>query len=165
MLDWEAVKIIFCDVDGILTDGSIYFGPEGQVFKRFNIYDGLGMRKLVEAGVKVVLISGDDTPIVTARAARLHVSEVHMGIRDKLTVVRDVLAREGLAEIEAAFIGDDELDVPAMSEVGIAVSVPSAHPCALEVADFVTRRAGGEGAVREVCDLILAAREGREVCP
>jgi 3-deoxy-D-manno-octulosonate 8-phosphate phosphatase (KDO 8-P phosphatase) len=158
------VKIVFCDVDGVLTDGSIYFGPDGQVFKRFNIYDGWGMRRLVETGVKVVLISGDDTPIVTARARRLQVSEVHMGIDDKAAVVRDVLAREGLAYIEAVFVGDDELDVPAMNKVGIAVSPPTAHPCALAAAEFVTARPGGEGAVREVCDLILAAREDREVC-
>jgi 3-deoxy-D-manno-octulosonate 8-phosphate phosphatase (KDO 8-P phosphatase) len=165
LLDWGSVKIVFSDVDGVLTDGAVYFGPEGQVFKRFNIYDGYGMRKLVEAGVKVIIISADDTPIVTARASRLQVSEVHMGVRDKATKVRDILAREGLADVEAVFLGDDELDVPAMNVVGIAVSVPSAHPCALAAADFVTQRRGGEGAMREVCDLILAAREGHEVCP
>ncbi|MCX7597800.1 MAG: HAD hydrolase family protein [Armatimonadetes bacterium] len=156
-MNWAAVKVVFCDVDGVMTDGGIYFGPEGQLFKRFNIHDGYGMRKLVEAGVKVIVISADDNEIVPARASRLKLSEVHMAIKDKAALVRQILARDGLAREEAVFIGDDEIDVPAMREVGIPVAVASAHPSAKAAAVYITERPGGHGAVREVCDLILAA--------
>lgn len=157
-MNWSAVKIVFCDVDGVMTDGGIYFGPEGQLFKRFNIHDGYGMRKLVEAGVKVIVISADDNDIVPARASRLNLSEVHMAVRDKAALVREILAREGLCPEQAVFIGDDEIDVAAMKEVGIPVAVASAHPSAKAAAVYITERPGGHGAVREVCDLILAAR-------
>lgn len=157
-MNWSAVKVVFCDVDGVMTDGGIYFGPEGQLFKRFNIHDGYGMRKLVDAGVKVIVISADDNDIVPARASRLKLSEVHMAVEDKAALVREILAREGLRREEAVFIGDDEIDVPAMREVGIPVAVASAHPSAKAAALYVTARPGGHGAVREVCDLILAAR-------
>ena len=157
-MNWAAVKIVFCDVDGVMTDGGIYFGPEGQLFKRFNIHDGYGMRKLVEAGVKVIIVSRDDNAIVEARAARLHLTEVHMRVKDKAALVREIMQREGVSPEEAVFIGDDEIDVGAMQAVGIAVAVASAHDSALGAADYVTTRPGGHGAVREVCDLILAAR-------
>lgn len=157
-MNWSAVKIVFCDVDGVMTDGGIYFGPEGQLFKRFNIHDGYGMRRLVDVGVKVIVISADDNDIVPARASRLKLSEVHMAVKDKAALVREILAREGLRREEAVFIGDDEIDVPAMREVGIPVAVASAHPSAKAAAVYVTERPGGHGAVREVCDLILAAR-------
>jgi 3-deoxy-D-manno-octulosonate 8-phosphate phosphatase (KDO 8-P phosphatase) len=158
VMNWAAVKVVFCDVDGVMTDGGIYFGPQGQLFKRFNIHDGYGMRKLVEAGVKVIVISADDNDIVPARASRLRLSEVHMAVKDKAALVREILSREALSPEEAVFIGDDEIDVAAMKEVGIPVAVASAHPSAKAVAAYVTSRPGGHGAVREVCDLILAAR-------
>ncbi len=157
-MNWAGVKIVFCDVDGVMTDGGIYFGPEGQPFKRFNIHDGYGMRKLVEAGVKVIVVSRDDNAIVEARAARLNLSEVHMRVKDKAALVREIIQREGVSREETVFIGDDEIDVGAMEVVGIAVAVASAHESALGAADYVTAKPGGHGAVREVCDLILAAR-------
>jgi 3-deoxy-D-manno-octulosonate 8-phosphate phosphatase (KDO 8-P phosphatase) len=157
-MDWACVKIVFCDVDGVMTDGGVYFGAEGQLFKRFNIHDGYGMRRLGEAGVKVIIVTADDNAIVPARAERLRISEVHMRVRDKAALVREIMAREGVEPQQTVFIGDDEIDVGAMGEVGIPVAVASAHDSALAAAAYVTRRAGGHGAVREICDLILAAR-------
>ncbi len=153
-MDWQAVKVLFCDVDGVLTDGGLYFGPEGQLFKRFNVLDGLGLRRLASVGVKVIFISGDDTAIVPARARRLDVTEVYTCCEDKATVVRQTLERIELRAEQACFIGDDVLDVPGMREVGFPVAPPNAHPLALQAACYVTRRPGGHGAVREICDLI-----------
>jgi 3-deoxy-D-manno-octulosonate 8-phosphate phosphatase (KDO 8-P phosphatase) len=158
LLDWGQVKLLFCDVDGVLTDGAIYFSAEGQALKRFHVHDGFGIRRLQAAGVKVVLVSGDDSPIVEARARRLGIEEYYTDVSDKGAVVRAVLEREGLQPEQACYIGDDVLDVPAMRLVGLPCAVPNAHPAALEVAVYVTSRRGGEGAVREICDLVLQAR-------
>ena len=159
MPNWREVRVLFCDVDGVLTDGGIYFGPDGQVFKRFNVLDGYGIRRLMENGIHVVFVSGDDSPIVWARARRLGVREVYTGVEDKALVVKHVLERLGLGPEQACFIGDDSMDVPAMKLVGVAVSVANAHPSALRAADYVTQRPGGHGAVREICDLILGAEQ------
>lgn len=161
MVEWRKVRIVFCDVDGVLTDGGIYFGPDGQVFKRFDVQDGYGIRRLLEEGVRVVFVSGDDSPIVQARARRLGVAEVYTGVGNKAEVVQSVLEREGIGPEEACFVGDDVLDLGAMQAVGVAVAVADGHPEALAVASYVTTRPGGHGAVREVCDHIIAARRER----
>ncbi len=157
--DFWRVKILFCDVDGVLTDGGIYFGPQGQVFKRFNVKDGLGIRRLVRAGVKVVWVSGDDSEIVRARAAKLGVAEVYTGVEDKAGAVKAVLEREGLEPEAAAYIGDDINDLPAMGVVRLAIAVADAHPRVKAAASYVTRAGGGMGAVREICDLMLGEGE------
>jgi len=160
-LDWpgEPIKIVFVDVDGTLTDGGMYFTAEGLAMKRFCVKDGLGLVRLQEAGVEVVIVSADDSPITVARARKLGVGQVILGCRDKAAEVREMLAERGLSPREACYIGDDLTDLPAFAEVGHAAAPADAVPEVLAAAEYVSRARGGQGAVREICDLLRAALE------
>ena len=160
MPDWDKIRIVFTDVDGVLTDGSIYYGPDGQVFKRYNVYDGYGIRRLQESGVLVVFVSADDHDMIRSRARRLGVEEVYLGVPDKGELVRQIMEREGLEVEEACYVGDDIPDLPAMKAVGVPVAVANARPEIKAVAAYVTQVRGGEGAVREIAELILKAKCG-----
>ncbi|MBC7287159.1 MAG: HAD hydrolase family protein [Armatimonadetes bacterium] len=159
MLDWGKITVLFTDVDGVLTDGSVYFGVDGQAFKRYNVHDGYGIRRLVDAGVRVVFVSGDEADMIRARAERLGVREAYLGVQDKGSLVRQILERDGIPRSQACYIGDDVPDIPAMAQVGVPVAVANARPEVKAAALYVTSARGGEGAVREVCDLILQARQ------
>ena len=150
------IKLLILDVDGTLTDGGLYYSAEGLVLKRFNVRDGLGLVAIQKLGVEVVLISGDETPIMSARAARLGIRAVYMGCQDKAAVVRQVLAERELTPKHALFMGDDVPDLPAMDEVAYCAAPADATAAVRERADYVTEAAAGHGAVREVCDLITA---------
>lgn len=154
----QAVKLLILDVDGTLTDGGLYYGPEGLALKRFNVRDGLGLVRLQKLGVEVVLVTADETPIVPARAARLGIRAVYMGCTDKAEVVRQVLAERELTPDQAVYMGDDITDLPAMDEVAHRVTPADAVPAVREKADYITEALAGHGAVREVCDLIAARR-------
>lgn len=148
------IKALVTDVDGVQTDGGMYFGPEGQMLKRFNVKDGHGTVELLSAGILVVWITADDTEIVRTRARRLGIAELHSGVQDKGACLRDLMARHNLRPQDVAYIGDDINDLPAFAEAGLAICPADAVPEVLQAADWVTERKGGEGAVREVCDLI-----------
>jgi YrbI family 3-deoxy-D-manno-octulosonate 8-phosphate phosphatase len=150
--------LLCVDVDGVLTDAGMYYGPDGEVLKKFNTRDGLGLARVREAGIAVALISGEDSAIVHARAAKLRIDDVFVGITDKRVIVDELRARHALALDEVAFIGDDLNDLPALECVGLACAVADAADPVLAVAHYVTRRRGGDGAVREVCELLVAAR-------
>ncbi len=152
------LRALVLDVDGVLTDGGLYYGERGEAMKRFDVRDGLGLRRVREAGLLVAFITGEDTPIVLRRAEKLGVRDVRLGIEDKLAALEEVLAARGIAPEEAAYMGDDLTDLPPMGRAGLAVAVADAAPEVLRAAHWVTRRAGGSGAVREVCDAILAQR-------
>ncbi len=162
MPDWSRIRILFTDVDGVLTDGSIYYGPDGQVFKRYNVYDGYGIRRLQEAGVLVVFVSADDHDMIRSRARRLGVEEVYLGVPDKGGLVREIMDREGAVPEEACYVGDDIPDLPALQAVGVPVAVANARPEIKAVSVYVTQVRGGDGAIREVAELILKARAGEE---
>jgi len=151
------VKLFIFDVDGVLTDGSLTYGPEGEVTKTFHVQDGLGIKLLQEAGILTAIISARRSPVVVARARDLGIEFVHQGGHDKLTPFQDLLDKTGLGADEVGFIGDDVVDLPILSRVGFAVAVPNARADVLSRVHHVTQAHGGRGAVREVCDFVLRA--------
>ena len=158
------VEILLLDADGVLTDGGLYYLSDGgaDAFAvRFDIKDGLGLRLALENGLVVGLVSGRRTPQVAARAKALGIDEVHLGVRDKERTVLDIIARHDGAAETTAYIGDDLVDLEAMAAVGLPVAVADAVDAVKERALYITERPGGRGAVREVVDLILAARRSR----
>lgn len=157
------VRLVVMDVDGVLTDGGMYYSERGDELKKFNTRDGHGIALLHAAGITTALVTREQTAIVTRRAAKLGITEVHQGALDKLPVVKGVLEKYGVAPSEACYISDDVSDLEVMGCVGFAVAVADALPQVRRIAHYVTRHRGGDGAVREVCDLILSApgRPGR----
>jgi YrbI family 3-deoxy-D-manno-octulosonate 8-phosphate phosphatase len=153
------VRLLCVDVDGVLTDAGMYYGPDGEVLKKFNTRDGMGLARVREAGVAVAIISGEDSAIVHARAAKLKIDEVFSGVANKLDVVKDLTASHNLAPDEVAYIGDDVNDLAAMNCVGLACAVTDAADPVKAIAHYVTQHRGGDGAVREVCELIIAAKQ------
>jgi 3-deoxy-D-manno-octulosonate 8-phosphate phosphatase (KDO 8-P phosphatase) len=153
------VRLLCVDVDGVLTDAGMYYGPDGEVLKKFNTRDGLGLARVREAGIAVAIISGEDSAIVHARAAKLKIDDVFSGVSNKRTVVDELCARQNLALDEVAFIGDDLNDLPALECVGLACAVADAAEPVKAVAHYITQQRGGDGAVREVCELLIAAKQ------
>jgi len=156
------IRLFIFDVDGVLTDGSLHYGADGEAFKTFNVHDGLGIKLLQESGVLTGIISARRSPQVTARAKDLGIEFVHQGGHDKLTPFRALLAQLELTEEQVAFIGDDVVDLPILTRVGFAVSVPNGRPEVQARAHYVTQHAGGHGAVREICELVLRAQGSYE---
>ncbi|WP_459616751.1 KdsC family phosphatase [Bordetella sp. 2513F-2] len=153
-----AVRLMVFDVDGVLTDGSLYYGENGEVFKRFHALDGHGLRLLMEGGVQVALITGRSGPVVDRRAAELGVALVQQGVRDKASALTELAQRLGIQLTETGYMGDDIIDLQAMQRAGFAASVPNAPGYVSQAAHWVSGLPGGSGAVRECCDLLLAAR-------
>jgi 3-deoxy-D-manno-octulosonate 8-phosphate phosphatase (KDO 8-P phosphatase) len=156
------VKVMIFDVDGVLTDGSLTYGPDGEATKTFYVLDGLGIQLLQRTGVQTAIISARNSPIVVRRAADLGITHVHQGQHDKRLAFAKLLADTGLAAEECGYIGDDVIDLPLFTRVGFAVTVPSGHPEVQHRAHYVTRNPGGRGAVREVCDLVMRAQGSYE---
>jgi YrbI family 3-deoxy-D-manno-octulosonate 8-phosphate phosphatase len=152
------VKLLIMDVDGVLTDAGMYYSESGDELKKFNTRDGHGITLLHAAGLLTAIVTRERTSIVTRRAQKLKIQECHQGILDKLPVVKDLLARHHLTSRQACYIGDDLGDLEAMQHVALPVAVADAMPPIKKVAKYITKKKGGEGAVREVCDLILSAR-------
>jgi 3-deoxy-D-manno-octulosonate 8-phosphate phosphatase (KDO 8-P phosphatase) len=154
-----AIRLLVLDVDGVLTDGRLRYGPDGEKEKVFHVRDGYGIRTLAASGVMIALISGRSSEAVARRCADLGISEVQQGIKEKGAAFTALIARLGFAARECACIGDDTLDVTMMRQVGLAVAVADAHADARRIAHRRTRLPGGAGAVREVCDWLVAARQ------
>ena len=152
------LKMVIMDVDGVLTDGGMYYSERGEALKKFNTKDGQGIRLLHEAGIRTALVTGETTAIVTHRAAKLEIEDVYQGAVDKLPIVKALLEKHGIRPEEACYVGDDAGDLEAMKFVGVAVAVADAVSGVKRIAHCVARRRGGEGAVREVCELILSVR-------
>jgi len=152
------VKLMIFDVDGVLTDGSLHYGAEGEALKTFNVQDGLGIKLLQESGVLTAIISARRSPQVTARAKDLGIEFVHQGGHDKLTPFKALLAQLNLTEEQVGFIGDDVVDLPILGRVGFAVSVPNGRPEVHSRVHHITEAAGGKGAVREVCEFVMRAQ-------
>jgi 3-deoxy-D-manno-octulosonate 8-phosphate phosphatase (KDO 8-P phosphatase) len=151
------VKLMIFDVDGVLTDGSLHYGPEGEMMKTFNVQDGLGIKLLQEAGIHTAIISARRSASVLSRAKDLGIPFVHQGGHDKLTPFQELLAKTGLTAEQVGFIGDDVVDLPILTRVGFAVGVPNGRAEVLSRVHHVTQAHGGRGAVREVCDFVLRA--------
>ena len=152
------VRLLCVDVDGVLTDAGMYYGPDGEVLKKFNTRDGMGLARLRDAGVAVAIISGEDSAIIHARAAKLNIDDVFCNASNKRVALDELCTRHGLRLEEVAFIGDDLNDLPALECVGLACAVADAVEAVQAIAHYVTHRRGGDGAVREVCELLIGAR-------
>lgn len=153
------IQLAVFDVDGVLTDGRLYLLPGGQEMKVFHASDGLGLKRLLAAGIEVALISGRDSLVVGERAAALGIKYVYQGHEDKLPVFQELLAITGIAAANAAFTGDDLPDLPVIHAAGLGIAVANAPDEVKHAAQLVTRRRGGEGAVREICELVLDAQQ------
>ena len=156
-----SIRLLVLDVDGVLTDGRLYFGPRGEALKAFHVRDGVGLQQLQRAGFKVAVISGRRSPRVAARCRELGVRHVLQGVGDKLAALRRLCARLRLTPAACACVGDDLPDVPLMRAAALSFAVADAHRVARRAADVVTRLPGGRGAVREVCDHLLALKARR----
>jgi 3-deoxy-D-manno-octulosonate 8-phosphate phosphatase (KDO 8-P phosphatase) len=154
----RGIRLLTCDVDGVLTDGRIYVGDDGRETKAFSALDGVGMKMLMRAGVIVAWITGSNAPAVAHRARGLGITRVVQGAEDKLTPWDSLRSELGLPPAACAHIGDDLPDVPVFVRCGFAVAVPHAPATVRARAHFVTGRDGGHGAVRELCEIILAAQ-------
>jgi len=151
--------MLTCDVDGVLTDGLVYMSDDGKEQKAFNALDGYGLKRLMQSGVTVAWITGSNAPAVLHRARLLGITRVIIGAEDKLTPWESLREELALPPGACAHIGDDFPDVPVFARCGLAVTVPHAPDGVRSQAHFVTRREGGRGAVRELCDIILAAQD------
>lgn len=152
------VRLACFDVDGVMTDGGLYYSDAGQEAKRFHVLDGLGLKMLLAAGVEVAVITARDTPAVKQRMHDLGITRVHVGVSDKRACMQGIADALDIALDEVLHVGDDLPDLGLMSAVGFAVTVANAHPVVAARAHWRTTKRGGEGAVREVCELVLAAR-------
>lgn len=152
------VRLLVLDVDGVLTDGRLYYGARGEALKVFHVRDGLGLKLLAAAGITVAVISGRRSGMTARRCRELGVRHLLQGVEDKLVAFHRLRGRLGMSSSACACIGDDLPDVPLMREVGLSFAVADAHPQAHGAAHVITQLAGGRGAVREVCDYLLEAR-------
>jgi 3-deoxy-D-manno-octulosonate 8-phosphate phosphatase (KDO 8-P phosphatase) len=151
------IKVLLLDVDGVLTDGGLFYSARGEALKRFNTLDGHGLKMLQSAGITVAVITGRDSEPLRARLAALGISHARYGIDDKLPAAQDLLAELQLDWSQAAAMGDDWPDWPMMKDTALRCAPSNAHHEIVSRADFVSRSQGGQGAVREVCDLLLSA--------
>jgi 3-deoxy-D-manno-octulosonate 8-phosphate phosphatase (KDO 8-P phosphatase) len=158
----KRVRLMIFDVDGILTDGSLYFGHEGEIIKSFNVLDGHGIKLLQQSGVPVAIISARQSAIVTRRAQDLGITQVHQGVHDKRLAFEQLLLENALAADACGFAGDDVIDLPILTRAGFAASVPNGHAEVQARVHYVTRAQGGRGAAREICDLVLHAQGNYE---
>ncbi|MFO1406455.1 MAG: HAD hydrolase family protein [Steroidobacteraceae bacterium] len=152
------VRLLVLDVDGVLTDGRLYFGPDGEALKAFHVRDGAGIVAALGAGIAVAIISGRASAAVSRRAAELGIRHVHQGAADKSAVLAGLQRELGIGVEETACVGDDTPDLPMLARAGLAVAVSDAHPALAAAVHWTTQAAGGRGAVREVCDLLVTAR-------
>jgi len=155
------VQLLVLDVDGVLTDGRLFYGPRGESLKAFHVRDGYGIKQVAAAGVTVAIISGRKSSAVTARARELGIRHVTQGANDKLAALTRLAKSRSVPLEHCACVGDDTPDAPMLHAAGLAIAVADAHADALAAADLVTTRGGGYGAVREVCDWLLDARRMR----
>ena len=152
------IKLMIFDVDGVLTDGALYFNHEGEEFKVFNSLDGHGMRMLRESGVRLAIITGRKAPCVEWRMKNLRIDLLLQGVDNKLAALKGLLEELGLTPEEAGFMGDDVIDLQVMSACGFSAAPTDCHDLNREHADYIASKPGGHGAVREVCEFILAAQ-------
>lgn len=155
------IRLFATDVDGVLTDAGMYYSESGDEWKKFNTRDGMGIKLLQKAGILTAIITQESTKIVMRRAQKLTIPEVHQGVYDKLALLKELIVRHGLTMEQVAYIGDDVNDLQALGAVGFSASPADGMPPVLKTVRYVCKHKGGEGAVREVADLILAARQSR----
>lgn len=153
------IKLLITDCDGVLTDGGVYYGEEGEVLKKFNIRDGMGVERLRKlADVQTGIITGEVSPSVVKRAEKLQIAELHLGIKDKLKVLMQIMVNKNLTTDNIAYIGDDVNDIEIMQQVGLTACPADAISFTKNIADYVCESKGGEGCFREFAELIIASK-------
>ncbi|WP_296254069.1 KdsC family phosphatase [Pseudomonas sp. UBA4194] len=158
----QAIKLAVFDVDGVLTDGRLYFLEDGSEFKSFSTLDGQGIKMLINSGVTTAIITGRKSPVVERRAKNLGIAHLFQGREDKLVVLDGLIAELGLSYEQVAYLGDDLPDLPVIRRVGLGMAVANANGFVREHADGITQARGGEGAAREFCELILRGQGNLE---
>ena len=151
----KRVRMLILDVDGVLTNGQIFFGNEGELFKQFNVQDGMGISLFRQAGHKTAVITGRTSDIVRLRSAELKIDDVYQGSMSKKAALQDIMDKHHLTADEICYIGDDLIDIPVMNRVGLPCAVANAVPEVKSVAAYVSAKEGGRGAVREIVEMIL----------
>lgn len=152
------IRLIIFDVDGVLTDGSLFLGDDGQEYKAFNSRDGLGMKLLQKSGVEIGIITGRTSNVVAIRMESLGIGHVYQGQRNKVPAFQELRDQLGLENEQIAYVGDDVVDLPVMRQVGLAITVQDAHPLVKQQAHWQTRAGGGRGAAREICEMLMEAQ-------
>jgi 3-deoxy-D-manno-octulosonate 8-phosphate phosphatase (KDO 8-P phosphatase) len=155
---FKNVKLLVLDVDGVMTDGGLTIGDDGQEYKTFHSHDGLGMKLLKATGVESAIITGRTSNVVKKRAETTGVAHFYQGAEDKLVAFNDLVKISNLQASQCAFLGDDVVDLPPMLKCGLALAVPDSPALVLKHAHYVTKKTGGRGAVREICELIMQAQ-------
>jgi 3-deoxy-D-manno-octulosonate 8-phosphate phosphatase (KDO 8-P phosphatase) len=154
----KGIRLFATDVDGVLTDAGMYYSESGDELKKFNTRDGMGIKLLQRAGLITALVTQEATKLVARRGEKLAIPEVHQGVMDKLPVLREMAARQGMTLAEVAYMGDDINDLQALRAVGFSAAPADALPAVRKAVTYVCRAKGGEGAVREVAEMILEAQ-------
>ncbi len=154
----QRIRLFATDVDGVLTDGGMYYAESGDEWKKFNTRDGMGIKLLQRAGIVTAIVTQERTKLVARRAEKLMISELHQGVMDKLSLVREMAARHGLTLSQVAYIGDDINDVETLKAVGFSATPADGMPQVAAVVNYICRKKGGEGAVREIVEMILEAQ-------
>jgi 3-deoxy-D-manno-octulosonate 8-phosphate phosphatase (KDO 8-P phosphatase) len=152
------IRLLIFDVDGVLTDGSLFVGDDGQEYKAFNSRDGHGIKMLQKYGIEVAVITGRTSRVVEHRMENLGITHVYQGRREKLPAYDELIARLNVPEDAVAYVGDDVVDLPVMRRVGLAIAVQDAHPLVRRHSHWQTPSPGGRGAARDVCEMLMEAR-------
>jgi len=152
------IRLLIFDVDGVLTDGSLFVGDDGQEYKAFNSRDGHGIKMLQRYGVEIAVITGRTSLVVEHRMANLGITHVYQGKLEKLPAYEELRNKLGIGAEETAYVGDDVVDLPVMRRVGLAIAVQDAHPLVLQHSHWQTPHSGGRGAARDVCEMLLEAK-------
>ena len=155
----EKIKMLILDVDGVMTDGKIIMDSEGRELKNFNVRDGHGLVMIQRYGIQVAILTGRNSDVVEHRARDLNIKEVYQGALNKKAVFEQILKKNNLLPVNTAFMGDDIVDIPVLKQVGFSVAVADAADVVKKCVNYVTKNNGGQGAVREICELILEAQE------
>jgi 3-deoxy-D-manno-octulosonate 8-phosphate phosphatase (KDO 8-P phosphatase) len=155
----KRIRLFATDVDGVLTDAGMYYSESGEELKKFNTRDGMGIKLLQRAGLITAIVTQERTKLVAWRGEKLMMPEVHQGVMDKLSLVREMAARHGLSMDEVAYIGDDINDLATLKAVGFSATPADGMPTVAEAVDYVCVKKGGEGAVREIIEMILKAQQ------
>ncbi|VFP78976.1 3-deoxy-D-manno-octulosonate 8-phosphate phosphatase KdsC [Candidatus Erwinia haradaeae] len=152
------IKLLICDSDGVMSDGMIYHTNNGNIIQRFNVKDGYGIRCLLKFAIEVGIITGNQSQMLKDRCSTLGISYIYQGQSNKIKPFHDILSKLNLSEDQIAYIGDDLIDLPILLKVGLSIAVADAHPMVLPHVDYITKMNGGNGAIREIADLILIAQ-------
>ena len=155
------IRLFATDVDGVLTDAGMYYSESGDEWKKFNTRDGMGIKLLQRAGIITAIVTQERTKLVARRAEKLTISELHQGVMDKLALVREMAARHGLTLNQVAYIGDDINDLETLKEVGFSATPADGMPQVAAVVDYICQKKGGEGAVREIIEMILEVQRSK----